>query len=478
MAKNDRTVVVHPGSLFGEPLLKPRGKGRHPARGFANALPTSNRSVENPEQPHIFKGVLVGHCVQVIDSQDVSWLYKQGFFGKGFYSKSEPILDRLLQADKWGANRLSSKERGEAKKNMRDEKKRKRGPNGDQNRKRTAAPPAPSAAAAAAHAIVEARLGAATGAAEECVVDETREGAGEDTVVGLGEGDVVLDRRESLHVTRPALVTATSTLVTQLSSRDVRFYEAATVEDVTQGLSVAPAYMHDSSAPGPDSENVHDRDGGERKDKLYERARKEDKKEGEEGEEKARSTPTLGVTGGELREHLQLSLEEAFFLTHALGCMHLTDEDGEDLTLDDQWQRFAALQPDFAYSYTVYLHLRSAGWVPKSGIKYGSTFMAYRKGPSFFHASFSIVIRAVDATTLALLPGQPPLTWAEVTSLGRLCAQVAKELVTCYVLVPPDCDLGQLSCLHTLAVKQVLLRRWQPERARSLNESTDGQLGQ
>lgn len=85
------------------------------------------------------------------------------------------------------------------------------------------------------------------------------------------------------------------------------------------------------------------------------------------------------------KEHLQLALEEAFFLTFALGALKVVDTATQaviptrDLfTLLRQHSYFPprmpeALQPDdpFLVNYVVYHHFRSLGWVPRPGVKFG-----------------------------------------------------------------------------------------------------------
>ena len=38
------------------------------------------------------------------------------------------------------------------------------------------------------------------------------------------------------------------------------------------------------------------------------------------------------------------------------------------------WKRFCAVDSAFVEKYVVYHHLRSKGWVPKAGLKYGVNF--------------------------------------------------------------------------------------------------------
>jgi tRNA-splicing endonuclease subunit Sen2 len=204
-------------------------------------------------------------------------------------------------------------------------------------------------------------------------------------------------------------------------------------------------------------------------------------------------------------EHLQLGLEEAFFLAYALGCLDVADEDGVPAPPLRRslprprwpWMRCGA----YFLTRSRHLHRRmpctticagtapgrtashfSCGWVPKSGLKFGVEFLAYRKGPAFFHATcvsaarwlfwrarFSVAIRTLDATTLRAIDGRPALPWPMASALNRMSAQVAKELVVCHVLQPAltAAELRSPECVRRMAVSQVLVRRWLPERARA-----------
>ena len=52
------------------------------------------------------------------------------------------------------------------------------------------------------------------------------------------------------------------------------------------------------------------------------------------------------------------------------------------------WRAFCRVQPHFVQRYAVYHHLRSSGWVPKSGLKFAVDFLAYRQGPAYYHSRF------------------------------------------------------------------------------------------
>ncbi|XP_077434789.1 tRNA-splicing endonuclease subunit Sen2 [Vanacampus margaritifer] len=171
-------------------------------------------------------------------------------------------------------------------------------------------------------------------------------------------------------------------------------------------------------------------------------------------------------------EYLQLGLEEAFFLVYSLGCLsvHLRQE---PLSITQLWRQFVALRPDFVSSYAAYHHFRSRGWVPKtgSGAKYGADMLLYRKGPPFYHASYSVVVEKVDehfqGSTLR------PFSWRSLATLSRITANVSKELLLCYVIRPTDLSEAELdspACLSKLKVQDVMVSRWVSSKERAEQE--------
>lgn len=193
----------------------------------------------------------------------------------------------------------------------------------------------------------------------------------------------------------------------------------------------------------------------------------------------------------ENQEHLQLSNEEALFLVYGLGVLRVFDREKNTViptsTLLPLLRRHSyfpphadtsELTPDdpFMLSYVVYHHFRSLGWVVRSGVKFGTDYLLYNRGPVFSHAEFALII----------VPSYSDPYWSEteerrdyVTSkqsrgwwwlhcVNRVQAQVKKSLVVCYVEVPPPTvpseDIGAL--FRQYRVREFLLRRWIPNRTR------------
>ncbi|KAG8516925.1 tRNA-splicing endonuclease subunit Sen2, partial [Galemys pyrenaicus] len=158
-------------------------------------------------------------------------------------------------------------------------------------------------------------------------------------------------------------------------------------------------------------------------------------------------------------EYLQLGLEEAFFLVYALGCLSIYYEK-EPLTIVNLWNVFTTIQPTFRTTYMAYHHFRSKGWVPKVGLKYGTDLrkspwlVLYRKGPPFYHASYSVIIEMVDEHFEGSL--RRPFSWKSLAALSRVSVNVSKELMLCYLIKPStmtDRDMGSPECMKRIQVQ-------------------------
>ncbi|XP_072521898.1 tRNA-splicing endonuclease subunit Sen2 isoform X2 [Salminus brasiliensis] len=168
-----------------------------------------------------------------------------------------------------------------------------------------------------------------------------------------------------------------------------------------------------------------------------------------------------------MMEHLQLSYEEAFFLVYALGCLSVY-YDGEPLPVLQLWRMFCSVQPNFETTYAAYHYFRSKGWVPKPGIKYGTDLMLYRKGPPFYHASYSVVVERVDDSFQGA--ARRPFSWRSFAALSRITGNVSKELMLCYVIVPSHLnkeDLSSPEFLKRVKVQELIVSRWISSRERT-----------
>ncbi|KAM4893592.1 tRNA-splicing endonuclease subunit Sen2 [Sylvia borin] len=166
-------------------------------------------------------------------------------------------------------------------------------------------------------------------------------------------------------------------------------------------------------------------------------------------------------------EYLQLSLEEAFFLVYALGCLSIYYGE-EPLSIVKLWEVFSEVKPDFKTTYMAYHYFRGKGWVPKVGLKYGTDLLLYRKGPPFYHASYSVIAELVDDNFEGSL--RRPLSWMSLSGLNRTTANASKELMLCYLIRPSDMTAEEMAtpeCMKRIKVQELIVTRWVSSRERS-----------
>ncbi|KAH6719360.1 hypothetical protein BKA61DRAFT_275159 [Leptodontidium sp. MPI-SDFR-AT-0119] len=194
------------------------------------------------------------------------------------------------------------------------------------------------------------------------------------------------------------------------------------------------------------------------------------------------------------QEHVQLTLEEAFFLSYALGALTVVDPDtnapisNEDLfylarkTSYFPPQVNPSLSPDdpFMINYVVYHHFRSLGWVLRSGTKFSVDYMLYTRGPVFTHAEFAILVLPSYTDPYwrsnpfleNYVKGKEKRTWAWLSCINRVITQVKKTLILTYVDIPRPVDveeekrLGIDGVLGRYKVREVVMRRWAANRMR------------
>lgn len=194
------------------------------------------------------------------------------------------------------------------------------------------------------------------------------------------------------------------------------------------------------------------------------------------------------------QEHLQLTLEEAFFLSYGLGVLEIFDPETEKpLTNGELFVDFRQLsyfpapemlvgRPDdpFMLNYVVYHHYRSLGWVVRGGTKFGVDFLLYNRGPVFTHAEFAIMILpsysdpswSENETMTAYVKSKEKRNWSWLHCVNRVNSQVKKTLILVYVDIPSaipmevEEELGIDGVLGRYKVREIVLRRWLSNRSR------------
>ncbi|WWD18169.1 hypothetical protein CI109_102618 [Kwoniella shandongensis] len=163
-------------------------------------------------------------------------------------------------------------------------------------------------------------------------------------------------------------------------------------------------------------------------------------------------------------EHLQLSLEEAIFLSLGLGVLKiydpitetypplgpslfsllLTPPPGTSLGLSPSTPTPMLPDDPVLVSYVAYHHFRSLGWVVKDGIKFCADWLLYRKGPVFSHSAFACIVIPVyeDSQDKVSSPFgdedwyEERMSWKWINTVMRVNALVQKTVIAVYVTIP------------------------------------------
>ncbi|KAK7205053.1 hypothetical protein BZA70DRAFT_278971 [Myxozyma melibiosi] len=170
-------------------------------------------------------------------------------------------------------------------------------------------------------------------------------------------------------------------------------------------------------------------------------------------------------------ERLEITPQEAFFLTYALDVLDIYDDHTGDrisaphllgLLMPD-WRP----DNDFIMKYVVYHHYRSHGWCIRNGVKFGVDYLLYRRGPPFSHAEFGIIILP-HYKDEARSEAAQRREWAWVSGVNRIVGGVKKTLILCYVEVPESIDTWHTveELLTRYKVREVSFTRWLPSRNR------------
>ncbi|KAI0372729.1 hypothetical protein BV20DRAFT_990982 [Pilatotrama ljubarskyi] len=191
-------------------------------------------------------------------------------------------------------------------------------------------------------------------------------------------------------------------------------------------------------------------------------------------------------------EHLQLTLQEAWFLVWNLDCLSVIDpHTNAPMTLQHIWHAFHSVHcipPDlpvyanradnpFLVHYAAYHYYRALGWVVKGGIKFCVDYLLYKRGPVFHHAEFAVVVIPVyedpadKESSPFNLPNSDTFSWTWLSTVNRVNSQVQKTLILTYVTIPAQSRLSadvlsSPACLAHYSVRDVVLRRFIPARMR------------
>ncbi|KAI9480367.1 MAG: tRNA intron endonuclease [Benjaminiella poitrasii] len=188
------------------------------------------------------------------------------------------------------------------------------------------------------------------------------------------------------------------------------------------------------------------------------RKHKKNKQVDDNNENYLTSSELLNIAMDRDVESFQLDLYEAFFLAYALNALSIENSDKMSMSIQDCWLAFNECNESFHVNYTVYHYYRSLGWTPKNGSKFGVDFVLYQSGPSFRHSDYAIVVVPLYANKI-----EETKNWDWLLRLNRICTQVKKTLVLCYVTIPADVSCANL---NDYSIRQVIYKRWSPQKNR------------
>ena len=214
---------------------------------------------------------------------------------------------------------------------------------------------------------------------------------------------------------------------------------------------------------------------------------------------------------------IRLSAQEAFYAAWVLECLTIYTyaPGGCDtkkrqaslcrLSLSQLWH--VVLQTERARSFgrypfentasflprlASYVHFRNNGWLPKSGLQYGSDFVLYRNVPSLVHSDYCVILQpASDAFVASERVALFEMTrknlkeemrhhhefgerldkqiyhifglYIDLQAVSRLCGQVRKTLFFAQISYPRRIDVFNYKCVRTIRIKEARVERFVAE---------------
>ncbi|RLV96329.1 tRNA-splicing endonuclease subunit SEN2 [Spathaspora sp. JA1] len=173
-------------------------------------------------------------------------------------------------------------------------------------------------------------------------------------------------------------------------------------------------------------------------------------------------------------EYLQLQLVETFFLKFGLNVINIPGISSSFELFETCCLQYETnIQPNnkFILDYVVYHHFRTLGWCVRSGIKFGTDFLLYKRGPPFTHAEYCVLVMNSE---------EQQFDWFQMAAKARVIGTVKKIFVLVYIECPSlqefnefittckDDDDGLVirNFLSKYKVSEILYRRWSPSRTR------------
>ncbi|KAA8494977.1 tRNA-splicing endonuclease subunit Sen2 [Porphyridium purpureum] len=182
--------------------------------------------------------------------------------------------------------------------------------------------------------------------------------------------------------------------------------------------------------------------------------------------------PTHGVMEVPENEHLQLTLEEAYYAAFEARLLYIfgIEDPAKAWLEEDCWAQFCSLDSNFPMAFAAYYKYRKAGWAPHSGLKYGADYVLYdhrhlmKTKAHHAHAPYCVrlVYRREDEADTTVLAESAPSLYGTL----RVTHNVVKKLVLCLVVYPVSGGhLRSASDARScISVRELMFRRFVPTK--------------
>lgn len=116
---------------------------------------------------------------------------------------------------------------------------------------------------------------------------------------------------------------------------------------------------------------------------------------------------------------LELSLLECAYLTKESRLQVLDSKDNHILSIEEILDLGQKISDEFKDRFLVYSQLRELGYVIRPGLKFGTDFAVYEKGPGLDHAPFLVHV----------IPQKDGVVPLDIVRAGRLATSVRKRFI-------------------------------------------------
>lgn len=170
----------------------------------------------------------------------------------------------------------------------------------------------------------------------------------------------------------------------------------------------------------------------------------------------------LDVDRARNMEHVQIPLPDAYYACFVARRIVFVSAGAEDMgDARVVWRLFESLSSAFAVTFAAYARYRAAGWMPRSGLKYGVDWVLYPAGQKrHSHAPYCLVLSCSDPTQEVQLDK----SWIRMQNKLRLVKNVAKSLIIAHARFNAKCPRPSSyeQAIASVQISEVTVDRWIP----------------